>query len=162
MKPLLPNKKALSEIVSYTLLIVIAIAISILVFSYIKFIIPKYQTPECPEQVYLSINEPACSLSQKTLNFSITNRGNFNIDGFYVRLREDGRSVKNSFEHLENQFFDSGGIKPGTKEFFSYSKISLNSLQSDYNLEIQPTLFNSNNELITCTDGIIKVKVVCI
>lgn len=79
------NKKGLSEVVGYVLLIVIAISIALLVYGWLKAQIPK-ETEKCPEGVSLFISEYNCGLGNKNINLKLKNNGLFNIDGFIVKV----------------------------------------------------------------------------
>lgn len=82
------NKKALSEIIGYVLLIVSAIVISALVFQWAKSYIPK-ELPSCPEDVSVFVQTYSClyssSTKQTTLTLNLKNTGSWNIDGFYIK-----------------------------------------------------------------------------
>src|SRR3989344_1131649 len=89
----LRNKKAISLMVSYVLLIVIAIGVSVLVYNYLKLYTPG-EKKECPADVYLTVDDVTCSLSQNTINLTITNRGVFNISAVFIRVGPQNKSVK--------------------------------------------------------------------
>ncbi len=78
------NKKALSEIVSYVLLIVIAMALAAAVFSWVKFYIPQGEKEACPDEAALAVTEYSCT-EPGILNATISNSGYFNIDGFFAK-----------------------------------------------------------------------------
>ena len=51
------NKRAVSMIVAYVILITIAIALSILVYNWLRFYVGPGEKVECPEGVSLIIQE---------------------------------------------------------------------------------------------------------
>ena len=79
------NKKAVSEVVSYVLLIVIAISLSIVVYAWIKVQLPKEIT-ECPEGVSIIIKEYQCNQDKHIINITFQNKGFFNIDGVSIKI----------------------------------------------------------------------------
>jgi len=90
------SKKAVSEIISYVLLIVIALGISAAVYQWMSVRIPDV-SETCPEDVSLYIknyncNESVCS-SGKCLNLTIKNNGNFNIDGIFMRASNNTLTI---------------------------------------------------------------------
>src|SRR3989344_3167864 len=85
------NRKGVSEMISYVLLISIAIGMSLLVFGFLKLYVPKDKI-ECPEGTSLAIEEVSCLGNQTVL--SISNRGKFSIDAFYLRLGSPETTVK--------------------------------------------------------------------
>src|SRR3972149_7833470 len=93
-KHLLPsNKKALSEIVGYTILIVIAISLSVLVYAFLKTYIPK-EAVSCEEDLNLIVQDYSCSTSGE-LKITIKNKGLFKADAVYVWFEDKGRKLKN-------------------------------------------------------------------
>ncbi len=89
------NKKGLSEIIGYVLLIVIAISLSLLVYTWLKNQVPR-ETAACPENLALSIQNYDCienSLGEiDKIKVSVKNNGLFDINGFLARYsgREGG------------------------------------------------------------------------
>lgn len=83
------NKKAVSEIVSYVLLIVIAISLSVGVYSFMKFYVPKEDasTEKCFNDIALSIVDYSCSA--KTIYLLLENKGLFNVKGFIIKGSND-------------------------------------------------------------------------
>ena len=91
MKNILQQRKGVSEMVSYALLVVIAIGLSILVYSFLKSYTPKNAT-ECTDKVSISIESAACV--GNSLQVTLRNTGLFTIDAAYVRLGQAGKSAK--------------------------------------------------------------------
>ncbi|MCX6748191.1 MAG: hypothetical protein NT076_01155 [Candidatus Pacearchaeota archaeon] len=87
------NKRGLSEIVGYVLLIVIAISLSLLVYTWLKNQVPK-EEKACPENLALSIQSYNCLGNH--LQVIIKNNGLFDINGFLARyaVKEDGLAGK--------------------------------------------------------------------
>jgi len=82
------NKKALSEVVGYVLLITMGIFIATIVGAWLKLQVPTSDTGNtCPEETSLVILEYNCTLSgtDKKLNLTIKNKGFFTIDGFTIK-----------------------------------------------------------------------------
>ena len=83
INPKRKNKKALSVMVGYVLLITFAIILSGIVYTYLKSYVPR-DAIECPEDTSIYIKELTCP-SANTLNLTIKNTGKFNIAGFFIR-----------------------------------------------------------------------------
>ncbi|MDD5700364.1 MAG: hypothetical protein PHH00_04250, partial [Candidatus Nanoarchaeia archaeon] len=77
------NKKGVSEIVSYVLLIIIAVAISVLVYNFLIKFIPRGSTPQCPDGISLIPEDITCSAS--TISFNLVNRGLWNVSGAFIK-----------------------------------------------------------------------------
>jgi len=79
------NKRALSNMVAYVILISITIALSVLVYNWLRFYVSEDDIPACPEGVNVIISDYEC-FSLDRLEVSIKNKGRFNIDGFALRV----------------------------------------------------------------------------
>ena len=93
------SKKALSEVVSYVLLILIAITLSAVVFVFLKTQIPNGQT-ECPDKVSIIIKDYLCfrdGNSQNITNITFQNKGNFLVDGVFIRFSNSSEGGNTSF-----------------------------------------------------------------
>lgn len=87
------NKKAVSEIVSYTLLIVIAIGVSSLVYYFLQLQTPKEKT-ECKDGISLGIDYVKCEIKpnqDRNLTLTLLNNGRFKVDAAYVRVGVEGQ-----------------------------------------------------------------------
>lgn len=87
------NKKALSEIISYVLLISIGLAISGMVFIWLKDYVKDSNVESCPDEISLMIehleyNKIEDSNNVSNLALTIKNRGLFNIDGYLIRVND--------------------------------------------------------------------------
>jgi hypothetical protein len=79
------NKKAISDMVSYVLLIVIAMSISVGVFAVMKSYTPTLdERQKCPENTALAITNYECNKDNDIISLEIENKGMFNVDGFYI------------------------------------------------------------------------------
>ena len=115
------NKRGISEIVSYALLIIIAISISVGVYAWIKTYIPsENERLKCPEDAVLAITDYNCTVmaGEKILQLKIENKGFFNLDGFFIRAGND--SDKLPTVGLNTTDFPSEQVFPG--EYFKEIK----------------------------------------
>jgi len=152
------NKKGLSEIVSYVLLIVIALGLAVGVYSWMRYYLPAQNQEKCPDDVALTMKDYSCE--NGLLNIILENSGFFNIDGFYIRAsNETGDSIPTILLNSTQAQYTVPGI-PGrcnlqyepfnvstTRDFqFDYS--SFNSLTK---VQIQPYTIE-NNHLYMCSN----------
>jgi len=81
------NKKGLSLVIGYVLLIAISIVMSIIVYSWLKTYVPK-ETLKCPEGTSLFIKEIeyTCTPGKETLNITVKNNGKFSINGYFIHV----------------------------------------------------------------------------
>jgi FlaG/FlaF family flagellin (archaellin) len=105
------SKKGLSEMVSYVLLIMIALGIAAAVFVWIAYYVPSINEREkCPEGVSLFIKQYSCDNTSKVLNLTVQNKGLFNIDGFFVRASND--TTKKPIAALSSEYAGMESIFP--------------------------------------------------
>ncbi len=143
------DKKAVSLMMSYVLLIVIVLALGALTFSWIKTKIPT-EEEKCPADLSLIIWDYNCS--SQVLELTVQNKGLFDIDGYYIRGESNERIVE--LEATDNPGqegrvrFLNGKLESGEKsvQFFDYSKYGNLS-----KIEIQPFIIR-NKKLILCSD----------
>lgn len=156
IKTIKQNKKAVSEMISYVLLIVIAMSLSVGVYSWLKFYVPSTQDSEvCGQDYALSINDYSCK--DKTISIKIENKGMFNITGFIIRVNDSAKNLPTTIPESidvgtiikqKDRYFFIKPIKPGdSKEIkFDYSNIG-----SIKRIQIQPFLVTSKlNKTIMC------------
>ncbi|MEM4152792.1 MAG: archaellin/type IV pilin N-terminal domain-containing protein [Candidatus Pacearchaeota archaeon] len=154
------NKKAISELVSYVLLIVLAIAMAAVAYVFLK---PYAEKPlpeeECPEAVNVVLENYSCN--NKMFSFTLKNRGLFDVYGIKLKI------INNS-EGLQYDFWlylpDCGGIQKcndcnedclkvetdlkGDLDYSNFNKIN--------ELVIYPIKVINNNFYI-CSNAVIKV-----
>ncbi len=158
---LLKNKKALSEIVGYTILIVIALSLSVMVYAFLKIYVPKEKV-ECNEDVVLIIDDVSCSLSNGQLNMTLVNRGLFRADAAYVRFGNATQKIKPQIN--QNNFLlynpdNTAGLNP-EKSFFANYSIGSGLTPGTYGLEVQPAVIK-NKQIVVCEKAIISQPVEC-
>lgn len=79
----LRDKRGVSVILGYVLLISTAIILSVIVFQWMRSYVPRDAT-ECPTGVSISVLNYEYS-TEDWLNLTLKNNGNFNIGGFFIR-----------------------------------------------------------------------------
>ena len=77
------NKKGVSEIIGYILLIAIVVAISVFVYQFLKSYVPK-ESLTCPDGVTLLIPDYKYNCLENLLNFTVQNEGTFSIGGYFI------------------------------------------------------------------------------
>jgi len=170
------NKRGISVIVGYVLLIVIAITISLMVYAWLKDYIPKNQE-ECPDDVSIVIKEYNCDLTAGKMNISFLNKGKFNISGVYLRYSDNpdklpiepivpfevnGKNVNNNWiKAEEGRLVFHEGVKRkelGPKETYN---ISFNFVGEIKSISIKPfKMFNGKINI--CEGGSIKEEINCV
>lgn len=147
------DKRGISEIVSYVLLIVLAISLSLLVYAWMKSYIPR-QSPECPDNVRLAVIDYYCENHKITIN--LKNNGNFDIDGFVARYSNSTDiGLYSGLGDSEGNFFNNGRIALAVRKNQSFVFDYTNNI---YSIEILP-LKIIKNELVVCSKALAKTNI---
>lgn len=144
------NKRAVSTIIAYVLLIGLAVSMSILVHNWLKLYVAEDESQVCPDAVYLSIEDYSCSWNSNQLNLTLKNRGNFIIEDVSVKTSEDSESIG-----IDGIFLDySVEISVGESKNLTYSIDGLNyGHDNNISIEVQPVIFD-DGEIIYCSQTI--------
>lgn len=81
------NKKAISELIAYVLLVSLSIALSITVYSWLRTYISPSTLKACPDGVGIIIQDYICDKGNITINMS--NKGLFRVDGYIFRINNE-------------------------------------------------------------------------
>ncbi len=162
------HKKGVSEIVSYSLLIIISIAASVIVYSYLKIYVPK-NIPECSDGVSIVVRDYSCKINpdnSANLSLSLGNQGKFSIDAAYIRVGLLGKSTKVLINEANNaSFYFAPPLSPNQSYFnknFSIPSSVIAGNPGQYVLEIEPALVDSStNILAACENSIITQNIQC-
>ncbi len=172
------NKKGVSVIIGYVILISIGIIMSLVVYNYLKTYVPK-DAINCPEGVSILITDYDCK--DGSLNITIKNNGKFNHDGYYIHASENDTEVATTnfvtnFNSSDRENTQGVGI-PGMYVSFGIEEDQLfkpngeliehRYLFEDFDLkfiEITPIrwqTYNTRKRLVTCGDAKIKQDLDC-
>jgi hypothetical protein len=89
------NKRGISELVSYVLLIILAVGIASGVFVWLKYLAVKPQYVECPDIGFI-IEEDTCFGANQdfgNITFYLKNNGNFDITGFKMMVANSDKKI---------------------------------------------------------------------
>lgn len=159
MKALLQqDKNAVSNIIAYVLLISITIALSILVYNWLRFYVSEENVEQCPDTVNLIIKDYNCvSGTNGFLNVTLKNKGLFSVDGYTLRVH-DTPNAEFGFYTLT----DTGApITPGGENTITYpfTESCDDKNFTDITLvEVQPFLIKNGN--ISCR-SYSSQKIIC-
>ena len=106
------NKKGVSEIIGYILLIAIVVAISVFVYQWLKSYVPQ-EALTCPDGISISVPAYKYECTANTLNFTLRNSGTFSIAGYFIHASNSSQEIAtidltNYYNGTENK--GSGGI----------------------------------------------------
>jgi len=156
MKKIFRNKKGVSEMVGYVLLIVIAISVSVMVYAYLRNI--AIQPPEkCDEGVSLMIEDYNCNVADM-LNLTIKNQGTLSVDGFMIHgSNESARwfAIDLAGKSTNGQIlFEGDRLNASKSRNFIFSYGEHNSVNR---LEIKP--MQAGKTMIICENAIINQEI---
>jgi len=161
------NKKAVSPMIAYVLLIVISLSIAGLVYTWLKVQIPR-QVEKCPEDVRIILTEKTC-LDGGKVGLTFENKGLFDIDGAYIKYSDNQNdelptmnlSLADAHNGLSKAGFLYFGasvprpITPGRDYSQNFSYIdSAQGTNSIKKIMVQPFILSEDSEIVLCENSI--------
>jgi len=149
------NKRGISEVVSYTLLIVIALTMSVIVYAFLKSYVPR-DKPECQEGISIIIENLNCthetSPNANNLSLTLQNTGRFKIDFAYIRVGNASRKIKVDAPPINplplyNKSNNKGLDPQESTTQLNFKLPSSYSNTGDYILEVQPTHYTKGTDI---------------
>ncbi|MDA3836543.1 MAG: hypothetical protein PF542_02885 [Nanoarchaeota archaeon] len=155
------NKKAVSAIVGYVLLITFGIVLSVIVYNYLKSYVPK-DLIDCPEGVSIFVKDYNCANGQ--LNVTLKNNGRFDLAGYSIHTANnteqkiattnlaknfinssnmDARSIQDSYILFSLSNTNAMGSGNESEHYFNYSVTEVPKI-----LEITPLRFEIYEEKV--------------
>lgn len=161
----LKQKKGVSIMVSYVLLIALAISLSIGVFFYLKLYLPS-ESPNCPDDISITIDEIKCSrntLTSYVVDITLTNRGLFTIDSAYIKMGDADRIFKKSIYDPDGRLSSSCnsglGLKPG-ESYCEILSVTGPIPSASQEISVEPLIY-IDNEPVLCPKSIAVIKTDC-
>ncbi len=173
------NKKAVSNVIGYILLVTIAIVISTIVFQWMKTYVPT-EPLGCPDGVSVFVKDYNYNCTKNQLNFTLTNNGRFNLSGYFIHGTNSssqelaildltpytpiGTGGNPDTEGLAIFNSENNSFGPGAKtnNTFNFTNSSFGQI---YSIEIIPIRYqptnNNKNRIISCSNAKIKEIIVC-
>lgn len=174
------NRKGLSIVIGYVLLISISLIMSALVFMWLRTYVPK-DIVECPEDTSVLIKDISYNCTDKTLKVTLENNGKFSINGYFIHALNITPVTNEEIATADlSSKLMSGGVIAGNAITFSLDKNSLtpneptNSKTCTFNvsrygtlykLEIIPTRYQEENEknvFVSCGNAKVEETLTCI
>ena len=165
------DRRGVSVVIGYVLLIAMALGISGAVYAFLKFYVPK-DVPQCPLDVNIIVTNMSCSAEH--FEITLSNKGLFSVDGVYIKLGVPGETYRSTINcptstsastckiyfAQYNSIEYSRGLKPDQTWSADYSYEPF----GDVEVEVTPLMFvgGSNYTQAICTNAIIRTTVKCI
>jgi len=147
------KKKAISELVAYSLLVGLSISLSLIVYAWLRFYIIPNTPKVCPNGISIIVED---YFYGGNINMTIKNKGLFRIDGYIIRInnqtdiygKPEGLPV-----YLFNRTILSSSLDPGEKMSIQQDyKASFNRITD---IEIQPLRVEDGRQIL-CDNAILK------
>ena len=146
------NKRGISVVIGYVLLVVIAISLSLLVYAWLKGFLPG-NIESCPDDVSLIIKDYNCANGELTIN--LKNQGLFNLYGFIARA---GTASDDFFYNLKENgeiesYFADNLLKPNEEEIRVFDYSGYNEIDE---IMIEPFVIGEKGDIVLCENAIIR------
>ncbi|MDP3965948.1 MAG: hypothetical protein Q8Q04_00270 [archaeon] len=170
------NKKGVSVVIGYVLLISFGIILSVIVFNYLRTYVPS-DAINCPDGVSLLVKDYTYNCTSGELSLEIKNRGRFNVEGYYIHGTESP-SVELATADLSKDFnsdLSEDGFSIGNAVYF-HKQVN-NSFKFDeevvhvfnlggqiYSIEITPLRFQTeggSEKVVSCGNAKLTQEVIC-
>lgn len=159
----LDNRRGLSEVVGYVMLVVIGMSLAMLVYGWLKGQLPGKEK-ECPSGISLIVSNHTCT--SKGIKITVRNEGRFNLEGYIVRgINETGfkKELTIRGEGKTSRFFYEGGnllsLKP--EEKFTSGDLKDSELENIDKVEIIPLKLIEDMGRVQCSRARITHEVNC-
>jgi len=173
------NKKGVSLMIGYILLVSIAIVMGGIIYVWLKTYVPA-EALECPDDVSLYIENLACQENPTqpnnyNLTLNIKNNGLFNVGGFYIHATKNPEEELATLDLSQNLTKKGDGIKGLNSVLFVLGNENSFGIDDEmnpvfdfenkiYSVEIIPIRFQEyDNKIrfVSCGDAKIKQEVDC-
>ncbi len=170
------NKKGLSTMIGYVLLVGIVITMSAVVYVWLKSYVPSQQDLDCPDGVSMFATNVRCISSgeEYIVNLTIVNDGRFSLGGYLVSGVAEGEEIATRdlvdeipLINSENQIWLYPGVvytpvkqnvlQPGDRKNSSL-KITDKEIAA---LVITPLRWSDKGSLITCAKNRFREELNC-
>jgi len=138
------NKKGVSVMVGYVLLIAVAVVMGTIVYQTLKTYVP-IDPPMCPSEVSAFIKSYECG-AIRNITISVQNNGKFNLAGYYIHISNIEGSEIATFDLSPNVI--SGGMGAGGAVMFVTSSDNAISPGETVTTEFSLSGFQGNITLI--------------
>lgn len=147
------DKRAISEIVSYVILIAIALSTASGIYVWLKYMTPS-EKELCSEDVSIIIRNYNC-INPNILEITVQNKGLFKINGFFIRAADKSGGIPiTGLKSTDAEYSLADGryefVYPLIPENYTSLKFDYSSLGSLAKIEVQPYIVAENSELRLC------------
>ncbi len=144
------DKRGISLVIGYILLIGISIVMSIIVYQWLKTYVPT-EALECDEGTSLFISDISyqCAVGNEILSITVKNNGKFSVNGYYIHVTDDPDAELAAIDL-------SGNIMEGGNEYGSTKSIEF----SGKNFLIPEEEIPSSFDVTDYGSTLVKVEII--
>lgn len=154
------NKKGVSEIISYVILIIIAIGLGVLVYNFLILYASGGDIPECESDISIIIQNYSCRiLGSQSIRVDVFNKGYFKVDAIFIRLGNESRKIRQQVNVDSEGLIEPLNPGEGVSLFSNFGSDIVPS-SGRYILEIEPAVKTPKGYSL-CSDAIITESIVC-
>ncbi|MFH1607853.1 MAG: hypothetical protein ABIA78_01845 [archaeon] len=161
------NKKAVSIMIGYVLLVTFAVIIGAIVYQWVKTYVPR-DSLECPDETSLFIKDYTYNCSTNQLSLTFRNNGRFDIRGYFIHgttsqeqelATQDLSQSHDKYTVGNSVIFNGIGDNPFKSNSEEAHNFNLSAVGQIYSVEIIPIRWQTqDNKKITLSCGISKIK----
>lgn len=172
----LKNKKGLSIVIGYVLLIAVSVVMSVIVYQWLKTYVPK-DIVQCDEGTSFFIREFSYDCTNGILNLTIKNNGRFSIDGYFIHVSNKTGEELATID-LSSKIISGGNISLNSIRFSEWTENSLNPTENNVRIssfdvsgygtlvkvELIPTRIqtvDNKNKVVSCSDAKVEEPLSC-
>jgi FlaG/FlaF family flagellin (archaellin) len=137
-KSFLEDKRGISLVIGYVLLISISIIMSIIVYQWLKTYVPK-DAIACPEGTSIFIKNTHYDCINNILNVTVKNNGKFSIDGYFIHASNVTDEEALAIIDISSRIMSGGNISGSSVRF---SEVTENSLTPENSANTKTSVFN--------------------
>lgn len=173
MKLIQKDKKAVSVMIGYIILITIAVIISTIVYQQLRTYVPS-DALECVDGVSILVRDVSYNCTSNELDFTLKNNGRFGVGGYFIKATESpadeiATTDLSEYHNLGSggalilDLLDSNSLKPEDESHF-YFDLSSSPASQFYSIELIPIRFEefqNQDRLVSCTNAKVKETLNC-
>jgi len=166
------DKRGISNIIGYIMLMGIVIIMSVIVFQWLRTYVPT-DSIDCPDGVGISIESLRYYCDNKELSFTLKNTGRFNIAGYFIHattspdqeIAIEDLSLLLNPNSTGNVIFNpsENSLKPNDK-IDAFFNLSTSGISRIYSIELIPVRYQKQNNkdlIVSCTGAKIEPSFGC-
>lgn len=149
------NKKGISEIISYVLLIVLAVGLATATYYFLLQQTNIMPADVCPDGISITVENYTCN-NNGLLNLTLKNSGLFNVGGVRIKIVND---TKTNFEYDLKTIINSPTIPLDLSNVTEILNIPYLRYKNIEKLRIYPYVLDKNNKSFVCEKAFSEVTI---